>query len=113
MTAAAQRDLFAALETDAEYKARIVPRLIELARALAIGSLDRRCSSSRLRRAAVERGVLTGNEKGRRLSFIHGVFPKAGFKPTDVFERSDIAQSHRNLNRLWYLPTPDELNSTV
>lgn len=113
MSAAPQRDLFSAVESDAEYKARILPRLIEIARALAIGAADRRCSSSRLRRAAVERGVLTGHEKGRRLSFIHGVFPKAGFKPTDSYERSDIPQAHRNLGRVWYLPTPDELNVTV
>ena len=94
-------------ESDEVYKARLLPKLIPLARELASARVDRRLTSSELRKAAKDRGMLTGEEKGRRLSFLHEVFPKAGFKATDVFERSDIGQSHRNLNRVWYLPSPE------
>lgn len=101
---AAPRQLEFGYETDKEFAARLVPRLIPIARELAHTAVDRRVTAADLRHAAEQRGVLTGAESGKRLSFIHEVFPDAGFEKTADFRRSDIPRSHRNLNRVWYLP---------
>lgn len=94
-------------ENDKEFAARMLPRLIPIARELATARPDRRLTVADLRHEAVKRGVLTGAEKGKRLSFIHEVFPSAGFEPTAEFRRSDIPRSHRNLHRVHFYPSPD------
>lgn len=94
-------------ESDREYAARLLPRLIPIARELATARADRRLTVADLRQEAVKRGVLTGAEQGRRLSFLHEVFPGAGFEPTADYERSTIPKAHRNLGRVWYLTEPE------
>lgn len=84
----------------------LVADMDPIARELATAREDRRLTVADLRHEAVKRGVLTGAEQGRRLSFLHAVMPAAGFEPTADFERSNIPRSHRNLNRVHWLPEP-------
>jgi hypothetical protein len=93
-------------ETDKEYAARLIPRLIPIAQYVASLAEGRKITVAHLRRAAVERGVLTGEERGKRLSFLHQVMPLAGGLATDEYRRSDIPKAHSNLNRVWYFPEP-------
>ncbi len=96
------------VERDEEYAARMLAVLVPIARELGLHAVDRRVTVTDLRLAAEARGLLTGAERGRRLSFIHDVMPKAGFEPTAEFRRSTITKSHRNLQRVWYLPDHSE-----
>lgn len=57
-----------------------------------------------LRLAAVQRGLLSGNEKGRELSYLGSVMRAAGLVGTDQFRRSVIERSHGNLHRLFVEP---------
>jgi hypothetical protein len=107
MTARAEQLEFVT-ESNKEYAARMLPRLIPIARMLAALAHDHRVSAADVRRVAEDWHILTGEERGRRLSFIHEVFPKSGLLATDVYERSDHPKAGRNLNRVWYLPSPEE-----
>ena len=93
-------------ETDRDYANRMLPLLVAIARELGGASIDRRVTVAEIRYEAEQRGILTGLERGKRLSFIHEVFPKAGFEATAEFRRSFLPRAHRNLNRVWYLPEP-------
>lgn len=94
------------LETNKEYSARLMPRLIPIAKRVAELAVDRRATVADLRHAAVKAGVLTGEEPDKRLSFLHEVFPKAGFEKTGQYRRSDIPKSNSNLHVVWYLHEP-------
>jgi len=96
------------LGSDRSYADALIRALVPIARALATRASDRKITVANLRHAAEQRGLLTGAERGRRLSFIHSVFPKAGFLRTDDYRRSDLPRSHGNLHRLWYLPDSSE-----
>jgi len=91
------------IETQEQYIARVLPKLTQLAREFASARADRRVHAGALRDEAKRHGIITGEEKGRKLSFIHQVFPKAGFVRTDATE-----WSNGNLNRVWYLPLPED-----
>lgn len=106
MISSAEPQLAFGFETDKEFSARLVPRLIPIAQRIAAAAADRRVTVADLRHAAVKAGVLTGDEQGKRLSFLHEVFPKAGFEKTEQYRRSDIPKAHHNLNLVWYLPEP-------
>jgi hypothetical protein len=54
-----------------------------------------------LRLAAVHRGIISGFEVGRRLSYLGAVMKRAGLKPTDHTRRSSVGRSHGNLHRVW------------
>lgn len=81
--------------------ARLVPLAVELAERA--GSNGVRVENLRL--AAVQRGVLTGEERGRRLSFLGVVMKRAGLVNTGRYERSrTIKRAHGNLGAVWCLP---------
>lgn len=106
MISSAEPQLAFGFETDKEFSDRLVPRLIPIAQRIGAAAIDRRVTVADLRHAAVKEGVLTGEEEGKRLSFLHKVFPRAGFEKTDQYRRSDIPKAHYNLNVVWYLPEP-------
>lgn len=79
---------------------RLVPVALELAERAGRSGV----TVADLRLAAVQRGLLTGRETGRRLSFLGGVMRKAGLVGTAEFRRSAIVKAHGNLNRVWIHP---------
>lgn len=106
MISSAEPQLGFSFETNEEFSARLMPRLIPVAKRVGELAVDRRATVADLRHAAVKDGVLTGEEEGKRLSFLHEVFPKAGFEKTGQYRRSDIPKSNSNLHVVWYLPEP-------
>jgi hypothetical protein len=57
-----------------------------------------------VRIVAVQRGFLTGHEKGRELSFGGAVMRAAGLVRTGGYRRSHVEQSHGNLHAEYALP---------
>jgi hypothetical protein len=86
-----------------EDRDRDIERLIPLARELAQKAGQQGITVSNLRLAAVSRGLLTGQETGRRLSFLGAVMRRAALINTGQWRRSDIGRSHGNLNAIWIL----------
>lgn len=84
-------------------RAADIARLVPLARELATKAGASGITVSNLRLAAVARGLLTGQETGRRLSFLGAVMRKAGLRNTGEWRRSDVQRSHGNLNAIWVL----------
>jgi hypothetical protein len=76
--------------------AALVPLARELARETGEG-----ITVSDLRRYALERGLLTGTEKGRELSYLGVVMKAAGLISDGSFRRSDIASAHGVANLIW------------
>lgn len=89
---------------------QLAPLMYELARKAAADG-GHGATVSDLRIVAVQRGiVLTGREKKRDLSYLGAVPKAAGLEPVPgQFRRSDIPDSHGNLQRLWRVPS--EVNS--
>lgn len=96
----AKRDRQITLDFDSDRR-RDIARLIPLAQELAIKAADRGITVASLRTYAVSRGILTGEERGRRLSFLGVVMKKAGLVATDEYRRSHIDRSHGNLHRVF------------
>lgn len=94
--------LFQAL-TD-EHRARDVERLVPLAKELARRAGRSGITVSDLRITAVQRGLLTGAEEGKRLAYLGSVMPAAGLVTTGHYRRSDVAKSHGNLHSVWVHP---------
>lgn len=86
---------------DREAQDRLVERLKPLAIELAAAARGRGIIVADVRARAVERGILTGEEKGRWLSFLWRVPKVAGLVEKDEWRRSAIDQSHGNLQRVW------------
>ena len=84
-------------------RAADIERLIPLARELATKAGHQGITVSNLRLAAVARGLLTGQEAGRRLSFLGAVMKRAGLRNTGTFRRSDVERAHGNLGVVWRL----------
>jgi hypothetical protein len=82
---------------------RDIERLVPLAQEIAKKAGCIGITVSDLRLYAVHRGILTGEEEGRRLSFLGAVMPKAGLTATARFRRSDVDRAHGNLNVVWVL----------
>lgn len=57
-----------------------------------------------VRHIAVARKKLTGQEQGRRLSFLGNVGRAAGLVATGAFRRSTVDRSNGNLHAVWTLP---------
>lgn len=89
---------------DAADRARDSERLQALAVELAQKAGRNGVCVSDLRIAAVNRGLLTGEERGRRLSFLGAVMRKAGLVSTGQYRRSDIPKAHGNLGLIWVAP---------
>ena len=83
---------------------RDLERLIPIARELAEKAGDFGCTVADVRIAAVQRGLLTGEERGRRLSFLGKVMRAAGLEPTGEYRRSHIGKSHGNLHAVHVTP---------
>jgi hypothetical protein len=84
-------------------RAADIDRLVPLARELAKKAGTKGITVSNLRLAAVSRGLLTGQETGRRLSFLGTVMRRAGLNKAGGWRRSDVEQSHGNLTAIWVL----------
>lgn len=81
---------------------RLVPLALELARKAP------EITVANLRIVAVQRGLLTGEERGRELSWLPAVMVRAGLEPTGRYVRSPVVKSHGNLHQSWRLPTQGE-----
>lgn len=96
----------ATLAATAARHARDIERLIPLA--LELAAKAECITVSNLRIAAVQRGLLTGEEEGRRLSFLGAVMQAAGLERTGQYRRSGVPKSHGNLLAEWRLPRVPE-----
>ena len=91
-----------ALADTAAKNAEAIARLIPLARELAARS-PTGVTISDVRLYAQQRGLLSGTERGRQLSFLGAVMQKAGLTPTGEWRRSSILKSHGNNHRVYVL----------
>jgi hypothetical protein len=90
-------------ETAAKHAADIAA-LVPLARELAHRAGPDGITVSDLRLYAVQRGLLTGDERGRALSYLGAVMAAAELHRTGGYRRSSIGKAHGNLNACWRLP---------
>ena len=81
--------------------ARLVSQLVPLAQFLAQLRGEDGVTVSDLRREAVQRRILPAESKGREFAFLGAVMKRAGLVRTGAFRRSDVDQSHGNLQRVW------------
>jgi hypothetical protein len=88
------------IEFDYPTSERDIERCVEIARALAWKHGKAGITMEDVREEAVKRGVLTGQEQGRRLSFL-GVVPKRA-KLVSTGQRRYTAS--KNPNVIWCLP---------
>ena len=80
--------------------ARMVPIAIELATIAGAHGII----AGDIYTSAVRRGIITGRESGRTLSYIGRVPKAAGLVETGEFRRSEVPRSHGNLGAVWRLP---------
>lgn len=92
-------DLFNLERGHASEIAALTPVALELARR----ARPEGVTVADLRAEATRRGLLTGEESGRRLSYLGVVMKAAGLHPTGRFVRSSIDRSHGNLHQVWTL----------
>lgn len=83
---------------------RDIERLVPLAKELARTAGADGVTVANLRSIAVARGILTGEERGRRLSYLGKVMQRAELVPTGEYRRSHIGRSHGNLHAVYVLP---------
>lgn len=83
---------------------RDIERLVPLARELAAKAGAAGVTVTDLRLYAEQRGVLTGQESGRRLSYLGAVMKAAGLVNTSEHRRSFIVRTHGNLQSIWRAP---------
>lgn len=93
----------AARDRTASRHSALIAALVPLAQELARTAGPAGITVADIRLAAVQRGLLSGNEEGRELSYLSAVPPAAGLKPTGTFRRSVIVKTHGNLNQVWRL----------
>lgn len=93
----------AARDRAASKHARDIERLIPIAQELAARAGASGVTVSDLRLAAVQRGILTGAETGRSLSYLGRVMLEAGLENTGTYRRSVMARSNGNLHAVWRL----------
>jgi hypothetical protein len=80
--------------------AKLVPLALELAHRAGVEGI----TVANLRLAAVQRGILTGTESGRQLSYLGAVLRRAGLVKTGGYRRSHLEQSHGNLHAVHVAP---------
>lgn len=97
-----QVDLWA--QPSAEANADIIEKLRPLILELAAKAHPHPIIFANVRLAAVQRGLLTGRETGKDLSFGGAAMRAAGLVPTGAYRRSHIEESHGNLQAEWKLP---------
>lgn len=91
----------AARDSTAAKNARNIARLVPLAQELAAKAGAHGITVSDLRIVAVQRGILTGQETGRSLSYLGAVMQQAGLEATTEFRRSTVVRTHGNLGKVW------------
>lgn len=91
----------AARDATAAKHARDVERLVPVARELAAKAGPAGVTVADLRLTAVQRGLLTGQETGRSLSYLGKVMEAAGLENTGTYRRSFLAKSNGNLQSVW------------
>jgi hypothetical protein len=89
------------LDRAASRRAGQIARLAPLARELAGAGLP--LTVADVREEAVKRGILTGAERGRELSYLGAVMKAAGLRPLGTWRRSHVEKAHGNLNQEWGL----------
>lgn len=94
----------AALERTAAKNQALIETLVPLAQELAKKAGETGVTVADLRITAVQRGLLTGEEKGRALSFLGAVMKRAGLQATYELRRSQIPATHGIRNRVWVRP---------
>lgn len=82
---------------------RAIERMAAIARELGEKAGERGVTVSDVRITAENRGLLTGEERGRRLSYLGTVMKRAGLEPTEEFRRSDVPKSNGNLHRVYVI----------
>lgn len=87
--------------------ARRIELLVPLARELAMKAGPHGVTVADVRVTAIQRGLLTGAERGRALSWLSAVMKRAALLPSTEYRRSAIPQSHGNLHRVWRFLPPD------
>lgn len=100
---AEQADLWAYCggEVKDAWRSRQIERLAPIAAELANRAGPHGITVADVRHAAVQRGLLTGEERGRELSYLHAVPKAAGLIATGGTRRSFIARSHANRHTVW------------
>jgi hypothetical protein len=93
-----------ALERAASHREHDIARLIPVAKELAERAGPDGLTVSDLRIVAVQRGILTGEESGRTLSYLPVVMRRAGLECSSEVRRSHIPRTHGNLQRVWRRP---------
>lgn len=83
--------------------ARDFERLTRLAAELGLKAGRHGCTVSDLRIAAVNRGILVGDESAARMKQLNlgAVMRAAGLCATKQYRRSDVGRAKRNLNVVW------------
>lgn len=79
----------------------LIDKLIPIARSLANQRGEDGVTVADVRTEAVRQGLLPRKAKGREYAFLGALMRKAGLIPTESFRRSDIDDSHGNLQRVW------------
>jgi len=88
-------------QQEIDFTAHDLDRLVPLAKELAYRAGADGITVENVRRKAVDRGLLTGQEQGRALSYLGGLMRRAGLVSTGQYRRSGIGRSHGNLNQVW------------
>lgn len=94
-------DLFAPPARTASRHRRDIERLLPIAGYLAARAGEAGVTVADLRDEAVTRGILTGQEVGRALSYLGVVMKVAGLINTREYRRSHIERSNGNLHAIW------------
>jgi len=79
--------------------------MVPLAQTLAARAGARGIIAADIRQEAVRRGIITGEESGRALSYLGRVPRAAGLVVLrGMFRRSDVERSHANLHAVYVAP---------
>lgn len=104
MPSAQNSQLALALDRKATKK-RDIERLVPIAQELARKAGQYGVTISDVRLAAVQRGILTGEETGRQLAYLGAVMRVAKLSATTLTRRSTIEKSHGNRHTVWVDPS--------
>jgi hypothetical protein len=94
----------AARDATAAKHAAEIAALVPIALELAAKAGAHGVTVADVRLTAVQRGVLTGTETGRELSYLGKVMEAAGLERTGRYRRSHLVTSHGNLQAEWRVP---------
>jgi|SRR5665213_2284141 len=82
----------------------MIERLAKIAETLAYAAGTKGITVSDVRLEAFRKGILTGYESGRQLSYLGSVPPAAGLVKTKQTRRSNLAVTHRVRQVVWLHP---------